>query len=487
VTEQPELAEAPAAPTLSPAMLERLRTVPILASVPESELRCLADAHEMHLATGELGARQGDMDRSFWILLSGELSIDQAMPDGHEMHLGIVPVGTALGELPLLTNGSTIANVRATQPSDLLQFDEQQFWNIMTSCPEIRKAILGNMAYRLQKYQSATIQQEKMATLGTLAAGLMHELNNPGAAAVRAAAQLRENLLRMHRLTAKFSKADLNEQQKQCMFELQDFALSKERPLQMNSLEQSDAEEALAEWMETANIEDAWKLAPTLVSIGIGSGDLECARSEFPGPFFSDALNWLEALVSSMQLVGTIEESIGRVSSLVKAVKSYAYEGKGQKQAVDINESIHATLVILAHKLREKQITLQKDFATGLPVLQTECSGLNQIWTNVLDNAIDAVPQAGHIRIRTFAEETNGASGPRHFLCVTIADDGIGIPLESQSHIFDPFYTTKPVGVGTGLGLGIVQRIVEQYRGTVTFASEPGNTEFRIRLPLERD
>ena len=335
----------------------------------------------------------------------------------------------------------------------------------------------------MQKYQSTIVQQEKMATLGTLAAGLMHELNNPGAAAVRAAAQLRENLLRMHKLTAKFSKAALNEEQKQCMFELQDFALSKERPLQMNSLEQSDAEEALAEWMETANIEDAWKLAPTLVAIGIQSADLECARSEFPGPFFSDALNWLEALVSSMQLVGTIEESIGRVSSLVKAVKSYAYEGKGQKQSVDINESIHATLVILAHKLREKQITLQKDFATGLPPLQTECSGLNQIWTNILDNAIDAVAQSGHIRIRTFAEE----SGPRHFICITIADDGPGIPLESQPLIFDTFYTTKPVGVGTGLGLGIVKRIVEQYRGTITFASQPGNTEFRIRLPLERD
>jgi signal transduction histidine kinase len=276
------------------------------------------------------------------------------------------------------------------------------------------------------------------------------------------------------------------------MFELQEYALAKERPLRMNSLEQSDAEEALAEWMEAAHVEDAWKLAPTLVSIGIDSSELECAREEFPGPFFSDALNWLEALVSSMALVGTIEESIGRVSDLVKAVKSYAYEGKGQKQSVDINESIHATLLILAHKFREKQIALQKDFAEGLAPLQCECSGLNQIWTNILDNAIDAVGQNGHIRIHTWEEETpvsaNGApSKTRHYACVAIADDGPGIPLESQSHIFDPFYTTKPVGVGTGLGLGIVQRIVEQYGGSVTFSSEPGNTEFRIRLPRERD
>jgi len=176
----------------------------------------------------------------------------------------------------------------------------------------------------------------------------------------------------------------------------------------------------------------------------------------------------------------------------VKAVKSYAYEGKGQKQTVDVNESIHATLVILAHKFRQKEISLEKDFAANLPALQCECSGLNQIWTNLLDNAIDAVSQSGHIRIRTWAEETaadpkSANQQPRHHLCISIADDGSGIPLESQPHIFDSFYTTKAVGVGTGLGLGIVQRIVDQYGGTVTFSSEPGNTEFRVRLPLERN
>jgi signal transduction histidine kinase len=478
--------------SMTDAAVARLRAVPILSTVPDEEIRCLRDGRELHLAEGDFIARQGEAAHSFWILLSGEMRIYQTMPDGREQIMHIAPAGTAMGELPLLSNTPYAFSVRAAEPCELLHFDEQQFWNIMTACPEVRKAILGNMAHRLQKFQSVVVQQEKMASLGTLAAGLMHELNNPGAAAVRAAAQLRSNLMRMHQLTAKFSKADLNAEQKQCMFELQEYALSKEKPVRMNSLEQSDAEEALAEWMESADVQDAWKLAPTLVSIGINSSELECARSEFPGPFFSDALSWLEALVSSMQLVSTIEESIGRVSDLVKAVKSYAYEGKGQKQSVDVNESIHATLVILTHKIREKQITVEKDFAASLPTLQCECSGLNQIWTNILDNAIDAVPPGGHIRVRTWEEDvladaTKPASKPRHYLCITIADDGPGIPLESQAHIFDPFYTTKPVGVGTGLGLGIVQRITEQYGGQVTFASEPGNTEFRIRLPRDRD
>jgi signal transduction histidine kinase len=485
VSEQLQAVENPQR-SVSETLLARLRTVSILTSLHDDELACLSDAREVHLEPGQYIARQGEVATFFWILLSGKMRIYQTLPDGREQSLATLPAGIAFGELPLLANIPNAGNVVATEPCELLQFDEQQFWNLMTICPGVRKAILGNMAMRFQKFQSVIVQQEKMASLGTLAAGLMHELNNPGAAAVRAAAQLRENLMRMHKLTAKFSKSHMSDEQKQCMFELQEYALAKEKPLRMNSLEQSDAEEALAQWMENANVEDAWKLAPTLVSIGIDSGELECAREEFPSPVFSDALNWLEALVSSMQLVGTIEESIGRISGLVKAVKSYAYEGKGQKQSVDINESIHATLIILAHKLREKQIALQKDFAPNLPTLQSECSGLNQIWTNILDNAIDAVPQGGNIRIRTWEEESPAAK-PRHDLCITIADDGPGIPLESQAHIFDPFYTTKPVGVGTGLGLGIVQRIVDQYGGTVTFSSEPGNTEFRIRLPRERD
>jgi signal transduction histidine kinase len=469
-------------------VIERLRTVPILASLGDDELGCMTDGTEIHAGPGEYLGRQGEQAKYFWILLSGELRIYQALPDGREQPLATIPPGTAFGELPLLANIPNTANTVATEDSELLRFDEQKFWVLMTVCPGVRKAVLGNMAARFQKYQSVVAQQEKMASLGTLAAGLMHELNNPGTAAIRAAAQLRENLLRMHRLTAKFSKSELTHEQKRCMFVLQDYALSKEKATPMNSLEQSDAEEALATWLENAEVEDAWRLAPTLVSMGITSGDLECAREEFAGPFFSDALSWLEALVSSLQLVGTIEESIGRVSHLVKAVKSYAYEGKGQKQTININESIHATLVILAHKMREKQITLEKDFGANLPALQCECSGLNQVWTNLLDNAIDAVEQNGRIRIRTWAEETAGRDGqPRGYLCVTIADDGPGIAPEIQAHIFDPFYTTKAVGVGTGLGLGIVQRIVDQYGGIVNFSSEPGNTEFHVRLPQSRN
>ena len=473
--------------TMNEELISRLRKVPILSSLKDDELHCLDGVREIHVDKGDAISRQGEVAHFFWILLNGELRVHQTQTDGSDLTLGMIEDGNAFGELPLLTNIPNGGSVEATAPSHLLQLDEEQFWSLMTSCPQVRKAILGNMAYRFQKMQSTTVQQEKMASLGTLAAGLMHELNNPGAAARRAASQLRENLMRMHELSLKFKESDLNKEQKHCMFDLQKQALAAKQPIRMNSLDQSDAEEALAEWLESVNVENAWKMAPTLVSIGMNANELERVRKDFEGPLLSDALSWLDAMISSMQLVGTIEESIGRVTDLVHAVKSYAYEGKGQKQTIDINDSIHATLVILGHKFREKEIVLEKNFAPDLPPLHTECSGLNQIWTNLLDNAIDAVPQHGNIRVRTWADKKSSSPDESHIdLCISISDNGSGIPLESQPQIFDPFYTTKPVGVGTGIGLGIVQRIVEQYGGVIRFSSEPGNTEFVVRLPSDR-
>jgi signal transduction histidine kinase len=469
----------PTLSTLSPEALDSLRSVSILSTLDEASLHHFDGALEMHLDAGELLFRQGDATHQFWILLDGSLNIFYSNPEGAEQSYYVMHSGASFGEVTLLASIPAPYNLRALVPSHLLELNEDQFWNLMTQCPGVRKAVLGNMAARLAKMQQATFQQEKMAALGTLAAGLMHELNNPGAAARRAATQLRENFMRMHRLTDKWSRTQLTETQKQCMYDLQEIALSARNAHAMSSVEQSDAEESLAQWMEAAEIQDAWRVAPTLVSVGIDQQTLDCARRSFSCDIFSDCVNWLEAMVSSMQLVGTIEESIGRVTELVAAVKSYAYEGRGQKQAIDVNRSILATLIIVGHKLREKEITITKDLSRDLPPLNTDCQGINQIWTNLLDNAIDAAPQNGQITLKTWPEQHDDQT----HLCILVKDNGSGIPLDAQPHIFDPFYTTKPVGVGTGLGLGIVQRIVEQFGGSIHFTSAPGETEFVVRIP----
>lgn len=465
-------------------LIAKLRAVPLLASLSAEQLHCLDGARHFTAAPGTVLIQQGDSTRRFWFLLGGRLQLSIDNHTGHEQVVHVLEAGASFGETQLLANIPSVTSFQALDECDLLEMTEEQFWVMMTACPEVRKGVLGNMAQRLHKMQAVVFQQQKMASLGTLAAGLMHELNNPGSAARRASVQLRENLTRMHDLTAKFSREPMRDDQRQCIFKLQEYALHARPAVALTTLEQTDAEEALTKWLEAAHVQDAWKLAPTLVEIGFDAPTLECARSSFEGAAFTDALKWLEALASSMQLVGTIEESIGRVTDLVQAVKSYAYEGRGQQQEININQSIHATLVILGHKLREKQVVLDKHLAAELPHFHTQCQGLNQVWTNILDNAIDAVAQHGTISIKTWAEAVAASSNmPREELCILIRDNGEGIPQESQEHIFDPFYTTKPVGVGTGLGLGIVHRIVEECGGVIHFNSSAKGTEFIVRLP----
>jgi len=260
------------------------------------------------------------------------------------------------------------------------------------------------------------------------------------------------------------------------MADLQAEALKFQKPQAMSSLEQADAEEAMLEWLESSGVENAWKLAPTLVAVGWRSEDIECAKQAFPPGILSDALNWLEALVSSLQLVGTIEESITRVTDLVVAVKKYAYDDKNREREIDIHDSIQSTLTILAHKFRQKQLSIRKIFSPDIPKIKTTGTGLSQVWTNLLDNAIDASPEKGEITIHTWVEDGKANIG--------IADEGAGVAPEHREHIFEPFFTTKPAGVGTGLGLDIAHRIVVgQFGGEINFTSEPGKTEFVVGIP----
>lgn len=462
-------------------LLTELSAIPLLASLSREQLHCLEPVQLVHLGAGDILARIGEIADSFWILLEGEIDVMDTQADGKEFAAHVFTKGGTFGEVPLLANIPNTSTLRSRGATRLLRLDENGFWRLMTACPEVRQAILRNMATRLQKMQHYAVQQEKMAALGTLAAGLMHELNNPGAAARRAATQLRENFLRLQELSRKFSQLTLNDEQRSCVAALHDQALHATPTLHLNSIEQSDAEDALCEWMEAANIPNAWKVAPSLAAVGVTASDMICAQEELPPGTFVDAVAWIEATISSMQLISTIEESIGRVTELVKSVKSYAYEGSGQLHSVDLNESIYAALVILGHKVREKQIVLEKKLSPGLPALECGCRGLNQIWTNLLDNAIDAVAMGGTISIKTW-NETSGAVGE---LCILIRDNGEGIRPEAQSRIFDPFFTTKEPGVGTGLGLGIVQKLVEQNMGVLRFASQPGCTEFMVRLPVK--
>jgi signal transduction histidine kinase len=455
-----------------------LLKVPVFAEMTEENLACLGTVELIEAAPGTDIVPPGSLCDAFYVLLDGEVEIRKFDKEGEPPRSMTMDAGEAFGEMGLLKGTRTGFDLVANTASRIVRFDEEAFWQLMFSCPRVRAAILGNMARRLESYQINAVHREKLASLGTLAAGLMHELNNPGAAALRAASQLRENLARMQEIGLRFTSRPRTQEQLDCMNSLQQQAMRRDCCVLMGSLEQSDREEALAEWLDKAGVENAWRIAPGLAEMGMDADRLGCTRQAFEGQDLSDTLNWLESVISNFQLVATIESSIARVTDLVVAVKKYAYEGKGVGTSINVHESLHSTLIILGHKLRHKGIVLRKHFTSDLPALENAAPGLNQVWTNLLDNAIDASPEGGEISISTRRD------GDR--IAVSFADRGSGISEEDQKHIFEPFFTTKPVGSGTGLGLDIARRIVEsKHGGEIALRSNSQGTEFTVYLPIQ--
>jgi len=453
------------------------RTHPFSGTAADS-LGGLQSAERITAPAGACLIESGSPARYYWILLNGTVCGERPEKDGTWTRITALQAGEGFGEVPLLTGRTTsLFRIFAETDSVLVRFGESEFWSLLSCCPTVRTAILADVAQRLQAYQVESIHREKLASLGTLAAGLMHELHNPGSAAKRASSQLRENLMRLQQLSLRNAAKQKSPEQLECMRTLLEQTIAGCKVPVMSSVEQADAEEAMAEWLSAAGVENAFSIAPRLVEIGFKPDQLECARLAFDAPSFSDSLNWLEALVSSVSLVCAIEESISRVSDLVMAVKKFAYDEKMVGKEIDVHDSLQSTLTVLGHKLRLRNVSAEKIFKASPSTLRTRGPGLSQVWTNLIDNAIDASADGEKIIISTWTEPG--------ILAVSIGDHGKGIPPDVLPHIFEAFFTTKPQGSGTGLGLEIVRRIVTQkLGGTVDVDSQPGDTRFIVRLPV---
>jgi signal transduction histidine kinase len=478
-------------------MAEALRRTLPFAGTDIDALKAIDRVDRIRVKAGSILVEPGEERQVYCVVLEGEIHAERLEPDGSRTVLGMARTGEGFGETPLLI-GKTKSHVFVTAARDslLLRFSEEDFWTLLACCPATRKIILANMAQRLQTYQVEALHREKLVSLGTLAAGLMHELHNPGSAAKRAASQLRHNLLRLQQLSLRSSENPKSREQLDCMRSLLEHTLSGCHAPAMSSLEQSDAEEAMASWLAESGVENAYSIAPALVAIGLKQQELLCAERAFDSASFSNTLNWLEALVSSVSLVCTIEESLTRVSDLVLAVKKFAYDERSAAQILDVHDSLQSTLTILGHKLRMKNISVEKNFAAIPSTIETRGSSLSQVWTNLIDNAVDASAFGAQIEISTWTEgpgseatpdSTPGGDAKPRWLAVNIVDHGEGIAPEVLPHIFEAFFTTKPQGAGTGLGLEIVHRIVTQkFGGSIEVRSEGGSTSFVVRLPVER-
>jgi signal transduction histidine kinase len=453
------------------------RTRPFSATEISMALAGLEHVERVTATAGAVLLDPGAPWRHYWVVIEGESRAERPESDGTWTLVGCAKKGDGFGEVPLLTAmQQSPFRVTAIQKSVLIRITESQFWNLLACCPEVRRVVLANFSLRLQAHQVEALHRQKLVALGTLAAGLMHELHNPGAAARRAAAQLRENLRRLQAISLRSTAQPKTREQLECMHHLLGHTLSGCHAPAMDSLEQADAEEVMGAWLRAAGVENAFAIAPALVAAGLKPDELACARAAFDPAGFSDAINWLEGLVSNASLVCAIEESISRVSDLVAAVKNFAYDDRTQGREIDVHDSLQSTLTILGHKMRTKTLTAEKRFAASPAKIHVRGSTLSQIWTNLIDNAIDASPEGAKIEIATWNEP--GA------LAVSVEDHGAGIPAEVLPHIFDAFFTTKPQGHGTGLGLEIVHRVVTQnFGGTIDVQSQPGNTRFTVRLP----
>jgi signal transduction histidine kinase len=456
------------------ADLQQVRSAPLFATLTDDQLHCIEQGEIITAAAGEVIAMEGQRNVFFHLLLEGELRITRDY-DRQSILMAVSKPGNYIGEIPFLLDAAWLSTAHVSKDAKIFRLDEDQFWLMLSNCRGIAREIFRTAAKRMRNAEGYSQQREKLASLGTMAAGLAHELNNPAAAARRAAAHLQDNTERVQALLCQLSNTMHHDNWQHLMGSSVEATARLATAPTLDHLERSDRAEIIANWLEARKVPNAWELAPTFVTAGVDIPWLEILTGKLPATSHASALSWLEARLSLKLLLTQVEQSTARISTLVKAVKSYSYMDQSPMQEIDIHEGLESTLTMLGHKL--KNATLVRSFDHSLPRIMAYGSELNQVWTNLIDNAIHAVNGTGKICIGTCLEDNH--------LVVEVVDNGPGIPPEVQAHMFEPFFTTKPVGTGTGLGLIISNRIIaDRHDGEIEFTSQPGETRFKVRLPI---
>ena len=462
--------------------VEALRRVHVFADLPEDQLKWFAEnVQDERYAAGDILFRKGDRPDWMAIFLEGEMHAyrDDNAHDGY-VYISRAgdPASEVTGMLPFSRMTQFTVTGRAATASRLMRFPVSLFPELLQRMPILAKRLVGIMSDRVREMTTADQQQDKLMALGKLSAGLAHELNNPAAGATRAANDLIVTLAELRAADLRLCGHDLTAEQQDAIRAFEDIALEHTaRSAHLNSLEQSDREDLVASWLEEHGVEDPWKLSGNLVEAGIDTAGLQRISDVLEKETFDDVLARVNAQLAAAKLASEIKAGTTRISELVGAIKEYSYMDQASVQEVDVLKGLESTLLILKYKLRKKSIVLTRDYSEELPRIKAYGSELNQVWTNLIVNAVDAMPEGGTLKVRTKREPTD--------VLVEIRDNGPGIPADLRLRIFEPFFTTKPVGEGTGLGLDTVARIVRKHRGNIRFESKPGDTCFQVRLPLE--
>ena len=453
-----------------------LRKVPLFANLKDEDKVCIEETEEWRLPAGEMLVEEGKHAEYFFVLLEGEMSVWKKHAEQDVVVARNRP-GAFFGEVPLLLGTPYMLSGRAERDCRLIVFPEEAFWKLLRLCPAISGEIFRAMVTRLRNIEGSARQQEKLEALGTMSAGLAHELNNPSSAAQRIAVHLGEVIQTIQSVAHRLHHTLEHEHWDRLIAVVGEVLKNPSAGKRHHSFEQSDSEDALAAWLREGGVTDAWKIAPVLVGAGLEMSALISLRDLLPKNAFGDAMRWIDLRMTIQTLLDDAEQCTGRIASLVEAVRSIARQERAEAADIDVHEQLRSALGVLDHKLQNVRVA--QNFSSEFGHVRGYPSELAQVWVNLLDNAADAVNGGGEIAIQTRRDDNQTV--------VEIIDNGPGISSENLSHIFEPFFTTKGVGSGKGLGLTISQGIVgDRHGGEIEVESKVGETRFIVRLPERR-
>jgi signal transduction histidine kinase len=456
--------------------IDFLRQVQLFSDLPKADLEQICGkSRQVRLAAGELLFEEGSMGQEAFVIQEGLIEIYK-ISGGQKVELAVRQPGEMIGEISLFESSPRTASGVALTDSVLITISTEQMDQLLRTNPNTARTMLHTVVLRLQSTVASLRQNEKMAQLGSFTAGIAHEINNPSAAVLRGAEQMKTALRRSQQLSGQLLVQLSSTEQQDQVQELRLQVLTRaSSPPELSAGTRMDREAALEDWLAARGIPDSWDLAQQLVSLSYDETGLQAAIDPFPSGSLPVLLEWMTAEAETQRLLDEIHQGAKRVADIVKALKSYAYLDQAPTQEIDIHEGLENTLVILRHKLKQG-VEVVRDYDRAIPPIAAYGSELNQVWTNLIDNAIDAMQGKGRLTLRTRQSEG--------WVAVEIEDTGSGIPPEVQAKLFYPFFTSKPVGEGTGLGLNISLKIAQKHGGDIRVFSQPGQTRFTVRLPL---